>query len=120
MDDSDGSSDDESDVRHVPSEKSMGGDDRDTSLLHADVGLDRQRLDSVGGVVGVTRLLLPPCALGYTGGAAAGAQAVAGVAPGMTVVPAQGAMPATNRGGRVPVPFPPSRGCFSRLTRMPR
>ena len=49
LDHSDGSTDDESDVGHAQREESTENEDRDTPIPHADVGLDRQRLDSVGG-----------------------------------------------------------------------
>ena len=77
-------------------------------------------------VVGVNRVLPPPYDLEYTGGAATGAQAVAGVAPATTATPAQGAMSAAaggsagTEGSRVPVSFPLGHGCSSRLTRRPR
>ena len=124
VDDSDGATDNEPDAGHAPSEKSTEDDDRDTPLFHADVGLDHQRLYSVGGGGCVSRSPAPLC-LGIHSRGRGRAQAVAKVAPGTTAAPSQGATPAAAVGaagavgGRVPVSFPPSRGCSSRLTRRP-
>lgn len=49
VDDSDGGTDDDTDVNHSPSEKSTGEDDKDIPPPHADVGSGRQHLESVGG-----------------------------------------------------------------------
>ena len=50
------------------------------------------------GMVCVARCLPPPTTLAYTGGATSGAPAGAGVAPGTTAAPAQGATPAAAGG----------------------
>ena len=112
--------DKESNVEHPPSEKSAEDDDRVTPLPHANVGLDRQRLDSVADCGCRSQSPASLCVGVHGWGRVRGA-AVARVAPGTTAAPAQGATPAAageadeTVGGRGAVSFPSRRGCSNCL-----